>query len=114
MSVNTAGSKGPEIREPSQARFFRRRPFEKCVADITEIPAKDRKLYVSAVFDCYDLSVLGLAMANNMRAELCASTVQNAAAAYPLCGAVLHSDRGGQSPVRCTEGSWHTAASFRA
>lgn len=80
MSVNTARSKSPEIRGPSQARFFRRRPFEKCVADITGIPAKDRKLYVSAVFDCYDLSVPGLAMANNMRAELCISTVQNAAA----------------------------------
>ena len=30
-------------------------PLEKCVTDITEIKAKDGKLYVSAIFDCYDL-----------------------------------------------------------
>lgn len=43
--------------------FTAERPLEKCVTDITEIPAQDGKLYVSAIFDCYDLGVLGLAMA---------------------------------------------------
>ena len=38
------------------------KPLEKCVTDITEIEAKDGKLYVSAIFDCFDSSVLGLAM----------------------------------------------------
>ena len=37
------------------------KPPEKCVTDITEIKAKDGKLYVSAMFDCFDLTVLGLA-----------------------------------------------------
>lgn len=54
--------------------FSAERPLEKCVTDITEIPAKDGKLYVSAIFDCYDLGVLGLSMSNNMKAELCIST----------------------------------------
>lgn len=49
-----------------QRDFTAQRPLEKCVTDITEIPAMDGKLYVSAIFDCYDLGVLGLAMANNM------------------------------------------------
>ena len=44
------------------------KPLEKCVTDITEIKAKDGKLYVSAMFDCFDLTVLGLAMDTNMRA----------------------------------------------
>ena len=35
--------------------FTADRPYTKCVTDITEIPAKDGKLYVSAIFDCYDL-----------------------------------------------------------
>ena len=36
-------------------------------------------------------------MDDNMRAELCTATVENAAAAYPdFDGAVLHSDRGSQ------------------
>lgn len=52
--------------------FQAEKPLEKCVTDITEIKAKDGKLYVSAIFDCFDLTVLGLAMADNMRAELCA------------------------------------------
>ena len=41
------------------------------------------KLYVSAIFDCYDLTAVGLSMDDNMRAELCAATVENTAAAYP-------------------------------
>lgn len=46
--------------------------MEKCVTDITEVKAKDGKLYVSALFNCFDLTVLGLAMDTNMKAPLCA------------------------------------------
>ena len=53
-------------------------PLQKCVTDITEIPAKDGKLYVSAIFDCYDLLPVGLAMADHMRAELCCETLKHA------------------------------------
>ena len=85
--------------------FRAERPLEKCVTDITEIPAKDGKLYVSAIFDCYDLGVLGLSMSDNMRAELCVFAIENAVKAHPcICGAVLHSDRGNQ----------YTSASYRA
>ena len=81
------------------------KPFRKCVTDITEVKAKNGKLYVSAIFDCYDLTAIGLSMDDNMRAELCAATVENTASAYPeFCGAVLHSDRGSQ----------YTSASYRA
>lgn len=77
--------------------FSAEKPCEKCVTDITEIPAKDGKLYVSAIFDCFDASVLGLSMADNMRAELCVQTIENAYGGYPeMRGAVLHSDRGSQ------------------
>ena len=85
--------------------FTANKPCEKCVTDITEIPAKDGKLYVSALFDCYDLCVLGLAMADNMRAELCVETVKKAYQAYPdLRGGIIHSDRGSQ----------YTSALYRA
>lgn len=77
--------------------FRSERPLEKCVTDITEIPAKDGKLYVSAIFDCFDLGVLGLSMADNMQADLCVSTVENACKAFPgIEGAIIHSDRGSQ------------------
>ena len=42
--------------------FKAEKPLVKCVTDITEIKASDGKLYVSAVFDCFDSSVFGLAM----------------------------------------------------
>ena len=64
---------------------------------MTEIKASDGKLYISAIFDCYDLAVLGLTMDTNMKAGLCEQTLDNAVKAYPmLCGAILHSDRGTQ------------------
>ena len=70
-------------------------PLEKCVTDITEIKASDGKLYVSAIFDCFDLGVLGLAMETNRKANLCVRTLENTLTAYPsLEGAVIHSNRG--------------------
>ncbi len=85
--------------------FFSEKPLEKCVTDITEIKAKNGKLYVSAIFDCFELSVLGLAMDDNMRTELCVRTLKSAATAYPaLRRAIVHSDRGSQ----------YTSRSYRA
>ena len=73
------------------------KPLTKCVTDITEVKGKDGKLYVSAVFDCYDSCVLGLAMDTNMRASLCVQTLQNAHdACHDLRGVIIHSDRGAQ------------------
>lgn len=80
-------------------------PLKKCVTDITEIPAKNGKLYVSAIFDCYDLDVLGLSMSDNMKTELCTSTIENMVKSNPsVCGMILHSDRGSQ----------YASASYRA
>ena len=91
--------------------FYAEKPLEKCVTDITELKAKDGKLYVSAIFDCFDLTVLGLAMDDNMRAELCVRTLNNAVTAYPLLrGAIVHSDRGSQY----TSGAYRAAVERHA
>lgn len=94
--------------------FHAEEPLTKCVTDITEIKASDGKLYVSAVFDCFDSSVTGLAMDTNMKAPLCVQTLENTAKAYPgIRGAIIHSDRG--EPVHqpalqgCSPAVWHTA-----
>lgn len=77
--------------------FAAQKPCEKCVTDITEIPAKNGKLYVSAIFDCFDVSVFGLSMYDNMRAELCVRTLEDACRGYPeMRTAIVHSDRGSQ------------------
>jgi len=77
--------------------FTAEKPLKKCITDMTEIKASDGKLYISAIFDCYDLAVLGLAIDTNMKATLCEQTLDNAYKAYPMLrGAILHSDRGTQ------------------
>jgi len=77
--------------------FDSQEPLVKAVTDITEIKASDGKLYISALFDCFNLEVLGLSMADNMRAELCVSTINNACTRHPgLKGGKIHSDRGSQ------------------
>jgi len=72
-------------------------PLIKCVTDITEVPTADGKLYISAIEDCFDNEILGLSMADNMRASLCVNALKAAFIAHPgLRGAVAHSDRGSQ------------------
>ena len=77
--------------------FRSEEPLKKCITDITGVKCRDDKLYVSAIFDCFDVSVLGLSMDTNMKATLCKQTLDNACRAYPsLRGAIIHSDRGSQ------------------
>ena len=94
------------MREIHDEDVCNKKPLEKCVTDITELKAKDGKLYVSAIFDCVDLSVLGLVMDDNMGAELCVRMMDSAAASYPaLRGAIVHSGRGS----RYTSGAYRAA-----
>ena len=80
-------------------------PLEKTVTDITELPTADGKLYISAIEDCFNNEILGLSMADNMRASLCVETLKAAVRAHPgLRGGVSHSDRGSQ----------YTSAEYRA
>lgn len=77
--------------------FYAEKPLEKAVTDISELKAKDGKIYVSAIFDCFDLMPLGLAIEDNMRASLCCHTLENARKTYPdIIGCIIHSDRGSQ------------------
>ena len=73
------------------------KPLEKCITDMTEIKCQNGKLYVSAIFDCFDSAVLGLAMDTNMKAALCEKTLENTYKMHPgIRGCILHSDRGTQ------------------
>lgn len=82
-------------------------PLTKAITDITEIKAIDGKLYLSGIFDCFNLEALGIAMDTNMKAPLCVNTLENAIRAHPqLRGAIIHSDRGTQY----TSGDYREAA----
>ncbi|BAK97517.1 putative transposase orfB for insertion sequence element [Oscillibacter valericigenes Sjm18-20] len=65
-------------------------PNRKWLTDITQIQCQDGKLYLAAVLNCYNGEIVGLAMDDNMKKELCACQAQGA------YGMTLHSDRGSQ------------------
>lgn len=75
-------------------------PNKKWLTDITEIPCKDAKLYLSPVLDCYDGSIVGYTMDTNMRAELCAEAFELSCRRAKAHGVLLHSDRGSQYTSR--------------
>ena len=71
-------------------------PNEKTVTDIIEFAGSDGKIYVSAIFDCYDNTCLAISLADNMRKELVIETFEQASGRYNLKETILHSDRGSQ------------------
>lgn len=79
-----------------QQDFSAAAPNQKWLGDIKEIPTMDGKLYVSAVLDCYDGTIVGFKMANHMRAELCVDAFTSAAQKHQAFGMTFHSDRGSQ------------------
>ncbi|WP_198960788.1 MULTISPECIES: IS3 family transposase [unclassified Cohnella] len=79
-----------------QRDFSSSAPNQKWLSDITEIPCSDGKLYLSAVLDCYNGEIVGLAMDDNMRKELCIQAFENACKSRNARGMIYHSDRGSQ------------------
>lgn len=76
--------------------FHSDEPGKKLLTDITKIQCSDGKLYLAAVLDCFNGEIVGMAMANNMRAELCVRAFENACKGYGYREMLLHSDRGSQ------------------
>lgn len=71
-------------------------PNRKWLTDITQIPCRDGKLYIAPVLDCYNGEIVGLAMDNNMKKELCIRAFESACQSQSASGMILHSDRGSQ------------------
>jgi len=69
---------------------------KKWLTDITEVQCSDGKLYVAPVLDCFNGEIVGLAMDDNMRKELCITAFENACRARNARGMIIHSDRGSQ------------------
>jgi transposase InsO family protein len=68
------------------------------VTDITYLPVLEgRWCYLAAIVDCYSRMVVGWALANHMRTELCTAALADALARRrPGPGLIHHSDRGSQ------------------
>jgi putative transposase len=67
------------------------------VTDITYLPTGEGWLYLAAILDCYSRAVVGWAVADHLRTELCMAALDDAVARRsPPEGLVHHSDRGCQ------------------
>jgi transposase InsO family protein len=72
-------------------------PNTKWLTDVTEMKCKDGKLYLCAVLDCFDASIVGFSMDINMKTLLCTSALNSAVKRYGKTGGlIVHSDRGSQ------------------
>lgn len=72
-------------------------PLRKLITDITELKTLEGKLYISALFDCFDSEAIAITMDTNMHSELCSQMLINANKSFPeIRGAIVHSDRGSQ------------------
>ena len=96
--------------------FSAQEPLRKLLTDITQIPCKDGKLYVSPLFDCYNGEIISLAMDTNMKKELCIKTITEAYKNFDIqSGAIIHSDCGSQytsSEYKKTLGQLHAVQSM--
>jgi transposase InsO family protein len=99
--ADTAAQKSENLL---QQDFTASAPNEKWLSDITEVPCSDGKLYVAPVFDCFDGAIVGLAMDDNMRKDLCIAAFEQACRRQNAFGMIFHSDRGSQ----------YTSSDFRA
>ena len=74
------------------------KPNRKWLTDITEIACKvGTKLYLCVVFDCYNGEIIGMAMADNMEANLCCNAIKDAFKKTKAgSGVIIHSYAGSQ------------------
>jgi putative transposase len=69
----------------------------KWLSDITEIKCADGKLYLAAILDCFDGTIVGMSMTEHKQAELCIAALTSAIGRYgKRLGLIFHSDRGSQ------------------
>jgi transposase InsO family protein len=94
--LTTPDSKAEKSENIIQQNFTSAEPNTKWLTDISEVPTADCKLYIEPVLDCFDGAIVGLSMADNMKAELCASAFEQACKQQNAYGMLLHSDRGSQ------------------
>ena len=96
--------------------FSAQEPLRTLLTEITQIPCKDGKLYVSPLFDCYNGEIISLAMNTNMKKELCIKTITEAYKNFDIKdGAIIHSDAGSQytsSEYKKTLGQLHAVQSM--
>lgn len=78
--------------------FLATKPNEKWATDVTEfkIPASNKKLYLSAIIDLYDRTIVSYILSNRNNNKLVFDTLDLAIESNPGAKPLVHSDRGFQ------------------
>ena len=94
--------------------FTAQKPNEKFLTDITEVPCQDGKLYLAAVLDCFDGSIQGSYMDNNMRQSCVYRPWRTPAATRISRGRSFTPTGAAGLPARCSSWPSGVTSSFRA
>ncbi|GAB6274652.1 MAG: hypothetical protein STSR0004_15160 [Peptococcaceae bacterium] len=84
--ITKTNPKAQSAEDLVKGDFKSKAPNTKWLTDITEMKCKDGKLYLCAILDCFDASVVGFSMDINMKAQLCASALNSALKRYGKTG----------------------------
>ena len=98
-------SPGTPAHEDLVRRQFRAQgPDRLWLADITEHPTSEGKLYLCAIKDAWSNRIVGYSIDARMQAQLVVRAINNAAARRgDVAGCILHTDRGSQFRARKTQ-----------
>lgn len=89
----------PEIEAENilKRNFYASRPNEKWATDVTEFKiGSSEKIYLSAIIDLYDRSIVSFVVGNRNNNKLVFDTFDKAIASNPGAKPIYHSDRGFQ------------------
>jgi putative transposase len=92
------GKPGPPVHDDLVARdFTAEAPNTLWLADITEHPTREGKLYLCAIKDVFSNRIVGYCMDSRMKSRLATTALNHAAARRGgVAGCILHTDRGSQ------------------
>jgi transposase InsO family protein len=91
--------KPEQVRENILARDFSADyPHQKWFTDVTEfkVPGQKKELYLSAIIDLYDKSIVSYVISNSNNNKLVFDTFDKALSSNPGAKPIFHSDRGFQ------------------
>jgi putative transposase len=72
-------------------------PNELWLADITEHPTGEGKLYCCAIKDCFSNRIVGYSISDRMKSRIVVAALDSAVARrHDVAGCILHTDRGSQ------------------
>jgi transposase InsO family protein len=93
-----AKTPGPPVHDDLVRRdFTAAAPNQLWLADITEHPTREGKLYLCAVKDVFSNRIVGYSMDSRMKSRLAVDALNNAVTWHgEVAGCVLHTDRGSQ------------------